>query len=236
MGAQNVSKVFALWRCLPDQPFRALTFMALRSMDADNPPKYWGGRDAIAEGLGHTLPADGDASPEAEEVRSRAHRSVKRALSVLQNEGAIATVQAAAFRRNAVYEIRLREAVDNSSLGATQTTPKGSEKETPKGTTETPLKGSTELQLGVASVAPWGPLSRTHRSTRNKEDQSTGTKRGTNPTPSLDSPSSHHQPGKSLTDSFSDIDESQTPAEIETERNRQLTELEKMIGSQKEAS
>lgn len=52
MGAQNVSKVFTHWRHLSHREARALIFMANMALDADKPPRYFGGWAALAEALG----------------------------------------------------------------------------------------------------------------------------------------------------------------------------------------
>lgn len=52
MGAQNVAKVFANWRHLKHREARALLFMANMALDADKPPVYFGGWEAVAAALG----------------------------------------------------------------------------------------------------------------------------------------------------------------------------------------
>lgn len=52
MGAQNVAKVFAHWRHLSHREARALLFMANTALDADKPPVYFGGWEAVAAALG----------------------------------------------------------------------------------------------------------------------------------------------------------------------------------------
>lgn len=211
MGAQNVSKAFTLWRSLTDQPFRALTYMALVSMDSDDPPTYWGGREALAEALGHTLPPEDSADAEAAaQVREKAYRAVKRALRSLQQEGAIHTLKPASFRRHAVYEIRLRLGVDNRPQGTEIAPPKGTDESTPKGSEKAPPKGTDETPVGYRKSAQRVPLTGPHRSTRNKEDQYLGTQLGTKspPSPNLTGP---------------------PPPDANDEKNRQLQALEELM-------
>ncbi|MFP3671185.1 hypothetical protein SB717_39580, partial [Priestia sp. SIMBA_032] len=67
---------------LEHRPFRALAYMALVSMDRDDPPKYWGGRDDLAVALGYPMPqapADdnkGQSATEARAARARGHHAV----------------------------------------------------------------------------------------------------------------------------------------------------------------
>lgn len=76
LGAGNVAGAFDSWSHLPDRAFRALAYMALVSLDRDDPPRYWGGRGALAKALGL---ADDEAG----------HRAVKRAVAQLVRAGAI---------------------------------------------------------------------------------------------------------------------------------------------------
>jgi hypothetical protein len=63
MGAGNVKAVYALWADLPDRPFRVLAYMALTAKDADDPPKFWGGRESLAVAIGRKVsPNDSEAS------------------------------------------------------------------------------------------------------------------------------------------------------------------------------
>ncbi|SKB86180.1 hypothetical protein SAMN05660916_03018 [Arthrobacter sp. 31Cvi3.1E] len=211
LGAQNVSKAFTLWRSLTDQPFRALTYMALVSMDSDNPPTYWGGRDALAEALGHTLPAaESEDAEAAAQIREKAYRAVKRALKSLHQEGAIQTIKPASFRSHAVYGIMLRIGVDNCPQGTEKEPPKGTDETPPKGAEKEPPKGTDETPVGYRKVAQRVPLTGPHRSTRNKEEQYLGIQLGTKSPPSPN------------------LTEAPSPDEND-EKNRQLQALEELM-------
>ncbi|WP_284752627.1 hypothetical protein [Arthrobacter sp. efr-133-R2A-120] len=134
-------------------------------MDSDDPPTYWGGREALAHALGHTLPpADAPDPVAAEQSREKAYRAVKRALKSLHQAGAVKTVTPASFRRHAVYEIMLQTGAEGSA--------KGTEKATPKGTAERPPKGTDESPIGYEKSDQRVRVRGPHRSTRNKEEQS----------------------------------------------------------------
>ena len=54
MGAGNVGLVYARWGHLPHAPFRVLAYMALRTLDDGDPPRFWGGRESLAVALGRS--------------------------------------------------------------------------------------------------------------------------------------------------------------------------------------
>jgi hypothetical protein len=186
--------------------------MALTSMDKGNPPEYFGGRDALAEALGHKLPAKDDTSAAAERTRAGAYASTKRVIRLLHGVGAIETIESGTFRRNAVYALRLRP-VDNSSQGATESTPAQTTESTPKGVSQSTPKGATQSTVGVDSVADRGQLSRPPMSRGTKEEQLIGIKGGTKSPPAVDSP----EP----------VDNS--PVEDRTASNRRATGTERAI-------
>lgn len=109
MGAANVAAVYAYWKHLDHAPVRLLAYMALITYDhaKDGKPArtYWGGREALAEALGHKCPPEGDA--EAEEQRKRAFRNLAKTISVLARAGAVTLVQKPAPGKNAVYRVEL---------------------------------------------------------------------------------------------------------------------------------
>lgn len=111
MGAGNVSRVYKEWSCLEHRPFRALAYMALVSMDRDDPPKYWGGRDDLAVALGYPMPespAEDDKSPEAaraREVRARGHNATKKVAGELVKQGAVLRIRQGSFRSHAVFAL-----------------------------------------------------------------------------------------------------------------------------------
>lgn len=114
MGAGNVKAVFALWGDLPGAAFRLLTYMALRSKDADSPPTYYGGRDDLAFALGRKIPSAADADAEGRREREAAFKAVKAAIGVLVKQGAIAPAERARPGWNAVYALKLdRQGTEN---------------------------------------------------------------------------------------------------------------------------
>lgn len=82
MGAENVSRVFTYWTHLPDRAFRALSYMALVSIDQDMPPRYFGGYLALARILGREVSADPvtDAERRARKAAMESVRVVVRTL------------------------------------------------------------------------------------------------------------------------------------------------------------
>lgn len=107
MGAGNVKLAFFHWGDLPHAPFRALTYMALVSLDDDRPPRYWGGREHLAIALGRDVPARNDEDPDVTRERRAAFRAVDRVVADLTKAGAIETIEEARHYRNATYALRL---------------------------------------------------------------------------------------------------------------------------------
>src|SRR5574341_1281057 len=105
MGAGNVGLVYGLWGHLPHAPFRVLAYMALRTLDDDDPPQFWGGRESLALALGRIVPKPEDEQSRRE--RKAAFEAVKEATSTLRRLGAIELVEAARPKRNAVYALNL---------------------------------------------------------------------------------------------------------------------------------
>jgi hypothetical protein len=106
MGAGNVALVFARWGQLNHAPFRALTYMAHRSLDNDNPPRFWGGREEIAFALGRVVPEGLDDSSIRQ--RKAALEAVKDVMKALKAAGAVTQVQASKPGQRAVYVLNLR--------------------------------------------------------------------------------------------------------------------------------
>jgi hypothetical protein len=118
MGSSNVALVYALWGHLPDHAFRLLGYMALVTLDADEPPIFWQGVPALALALGRDLPEDpdGDNSIEAEVIRKTRKavlRIVSRAVSVCISEGVVRVIRKPSPGRHAVYSLHLSRAVSN---------------------------------------------------------------------------------------------------------------------------
>lgn len=113
MGSELVRLAFARWNHLPDRAFRLLAFMALVTMDDDEAPAYWGGRESLAMALGRMTPAEparSDSSARANEFR-KARRAdfeaVKAGIRELISAGVITCGQLPAPGRNAVYLLHL---------------------------------------------------------------------------------------------------------------------------------
>ena len=123
MGIQNVSLVYARWVHLPDRAFRVLAFMALRTIDEDDPPLYWGGRESLAYALGRMTPVEpaaSDSSPRAElnrKARAADFEAVKVALRPLFLAGVACIQTPSAPGRNAVYSLNLLAATGKAEPG-----------------------------------------------------------------------------------------------------------------------
>lgn len=113
MGAGNVALVYTRWLHLPDRPFRLLAYMALVTLDDDDPPRYWAGREPLAAALGRIVPDEpdpADRTPRAEEfrrMRTADFQAVKNALRPLFEAGAVVVDASPGPRRNAVYRLAL---------------------------------------------------------------------------------------------------------------------------------
>lgn len=148
MGAGNVGLVFARWGSLNHAPFRALVYMAHRSLDNGNPPLFWGGREEIAVALGRPI-----AEPygeEFEKMRKANYETVKKVVGVLTKAGAIALNRAPSVGQNAVYALNLRA----SEMGYLQGS--GGKPVPPGGGNSVPPMVGTEFPEGGNSVPPLG--------------------------------------------------------------------------------
>lgn len=106
MGAGNVGLVYATWSQLNHAPFRVLVYMALRTLDKDEPPMFWGGREELAFALGRAIPEGND--PESIRVRKAAYEAVKDVMKTLKKAGAVTLERPAMTGQNAVYALHLR--------------------------------------------------------------------------------------------------------------------------------
>jgi hypothetical protein len=97
VGVKNARLVYAKWGHLPDEPFRLLVFMALTSLDRDEAPRFWGGRETLAVGLGRL----------GRERDPATIRSVRRNVAELVRFGAITRAGHAHRGRNATYRLNL---------------------------------------------------------------------------------------------------------------------------------
>ncbi|GAA2621980.1 hypothetical protein GCM10010411_67500 [Actinomadura fulvescens] len=107
MGVGNIKLVYNRWRPLPNTSFRVLTWMALRSMDSDDPPLFWGGWEELALALGRDLPPRDATDPASTKERNKAYEAVKYAKKVLKRKGAITLVRDAGPGRPAAYALNL---------------------------------------------------------------------------------------------------------------------------------
>jgi len=96
MGAGNVAKVCIHWPHLPHPAFRVLTQMAVVALDRDNPPVYYGGRDALVRVLGR-----GDEPTDAD------YQALKRAIRGLLISGVVAVDKHAGPGHTTRYSLHL---------------------------------------------------------------------------------------------------------------------------------
>lgn len=163
MGIENVKLVYARWTHLPDRAFRVLCFMAMVSMDNDNPPTFWGGREQLAFALGRMVPeepAASDYSARAEtnrKARTADFQAVKVALAALTKAGVAVLENRPRPGQNAVYSLHLGGLMGKAQpteqgrtslrTGYDQPTGMGYDQPTPE---EEPLRGSQgEDQVGA---------------------------------------------------------------------------------------
>ena len=174
MGAANVRRVYRDWAGLEHRPFRALAYMALVSLDKDDPPKYWDGRDSLAVALGYSMPeepADGDESDAAvmaRSARARGHNAVDKVTQALVKRGALLRLRQGNFRSHAVFALLLPAAEVTPQGSPTegssaQVPPQGSPtppvpgpEVTPQGGPRSPLRGPVGHPSGVVEVTPQG--------------------------------------------------------------------------------
>jgi hypothetical protein len=107
MGATNVTLVYAHWTRLDGAPFRVLIYMALVSLDADDPPRYFGGWEALANALGRQLPPKDDPGQKAQRERAAAAEAVRVAVRQLTRAGAVSTLRPAGAGHRAEYALHL---------------------------------------------------------------------------------------------------------------------------------
>lgn len=107
MGAGNAKKAYAYWGNLPDGPLRLLVFMSLTAMDADNPPTFHRGREALAVGMGRMVADRQSTDPAEVAERRRAFKAVDRMICALKDAGAITQLRPAGPGHAAVYALNL---------------------------------------------------------------------------------------------------------------------------------
>jgi hypothetical protein len=113
MGRENANLAYARWAHLSHVPFRLLVYMALRSIDDDNPPQFWGGREELAHALGRVVPpepAKNDSSARAQQFRKQRaadFEAVKVALRPLAAVSVIVLSRRAGGGLPACYDLHL---------------------------------------------------------------------------------------------------------------------------------
>jgi len=129
VGATNALAAYARWHDLPDLPHRVLVYMALRTMDADDPPLYWAGWEELAVAAGRMIPDHDPHDKAVTKERRAALKSVSAVLRILRDRGAVRLATRPAPGRRAEYALNLdrttvhaqREPspVDNPATGRT---------------------------------------------------------------------------------------------------------------------
>jgi hypothetical protein len=107
MGAGNAKKAYAYWGDLPDGPLRLLVFMSLTALDADDPPTFHRGREALAVGMGRSVANRQTTDLAAVAERRRAFKAVDRMICALKEAGAITQLRPAGPGHAAVYALNL---------------------------------------------------------------------------------------------------------------------------------
>lgn len=102
MGATNVVRVFTHWPELKHRDKVGLLFMANMAKDADEPPVYWGGWEAIARALGLDLGDREDAKAQA-----NASEQVRRVMASLAKAGVVVSSARARTHVRAEYALAL---------------------------------------------------------------------------------------------------------------------------------
>ncbi|MEA5453589.1 hypothetical protein SPF06_02530 [Sinomonas sp. JGH33] len=97
MGSGNVKKVFDDWSHLGHREKILLVYMALVSLDKDQPPVYWGGWEQAARAMG--LDPGGKAG--------NAKKLIQRAIAELRNAGAVVSDGRARIGHRARYALAL---------------------------------------------------------------------------------------------------------------------------------
>lgn len=128
MGAGNALQVYKHWNHLSHRAHRLLAYMALRTLDVDDPPKYWAGRDPLADALGYEMPKapeDDDLSSAAEaarQLRSTGHNAVNKVTRELVQAGALIRLHPGSFRTNATFALVLAKGEGTPEGSPTETT------------------------------------------------------------------------------------------------------------------
>jgi hypothetical protein len=105
VGASNVAKVFTYWPDLKHRDKVGLIFMANTALDADDPPVYWGGWEALGRALGFD-PGDGTD----ERAAANASEQVRRVIASLAKSGVVVSSARARTHIRAEYALALEPA------------------------------------------------------------------------------------------------------------------------------
>ena len=155
MGANHATTIYATWGDrLNGNAFRLLIHMALTSLDSDNPPHYWGGREGLAAALGRPNDPAG-------------WQAVKRATQVLVAAGAITNVRQA--RKNSgtnKWRINLFPGQEGGKR-----TPESEAALNLRGTETASVRGTESDPSGVRKRPHRGTESDPHMSTRNTRSE-----------------------------------------------------------------
>nr|WP_146177743.1 hypothetical protein [Sphaerisporangium cinnabarinum] len=183
MGASNASAAFIVGSDLPHVQKIVLIRMALVTLDADQPPRYFAGWELLALALGYDVPPTTDQSPEAKSRRHTARTNVRRALAELKRKGLITSHGFARQGRNAEYHLHLlRTASSGASREVTTTS-----LDTPRAEPPTPSEGGGgDLPEGGGGDLPPGRSPRpreggSHDLPKEEEEPVLGARSGTIP-------------------------------------------------------
>ncbi|ALQ31221.1 hypothetical protein AA310_05810 [Arthrobacter sp. YC-RL1] len=225
MGASNVAMVFAHWAHLDHREARALTYMANVSLDADFPPVYFGGWEALAAALG----ADIDSK------RESSRRTAVRVLGALAKAGAIVSSGKARTGVRAEYALALdpKFSFVPSGTGRNiewQQVPRTLEPETATGTQGETARGiHHETATGTQGETATGTQGETATVPNLRQlEVPLGTTPGTTEEYLEEKLEEYHQPASQLTTAHAH-EIAAEPISLEEERKRQMRELEKLI-------
>ncbi len=194
---------FAFWAHLDHREMRALAFMANTALDADTPPVYFGGWEALAAALG----CDVEAKPE------NARRTAVRALSALAQAGPIISSGQARTGVRAEYALALDPSVTYEPIGQGRNVKWKKVEIKPEPETATGTQGETATGLNLRQLrVPQGTTSgTTEEHSKEKTEEYTQ---------SFSQLTTARANEKSLDDE---------PLTTEQDRQRQLAELEAMM-------
>jgi len=143
VGAQNVAKVFTYWTHLGHRDTRALVYMANVSLDADQPPLYFGGWEALAVAMG--------LSPDRDDPNESARKQIVKALKVLTDAGVVVSTGAARRGVRAEYALALDPTIAWRCTGLRRDQSDG----ILKGTWEKANRSSPKVQRHQNGVPTW---------------------------------------------------------------------------------